>query len=865
LSGGGVLNVQPLDAGGKNPKKIGISTEETNQRLFFGVTLPCTVILGMVFLSACSGHAAKAGENSSGLTGTPVQLTATPKPTSSGSISIDVSSGSMKESITPGQSVSILQGNGEIDIVVHFPYPVDQQSVQTNLEQSDNLGWKLEVRNQPTSDSYSFILLGGSPGNVDVDLTPEVGKPTIKFSLQIQGSVPSNAQSVTLADDGTTLTLQVGQNFLLNLGADYEWTVSVADQTILSRLVNITVLRGAQGVYEAKQPGSTILTASGNPVCKGDQPPCVTPSRVFQVKIVVLSAPTATPFPLPPTQPALSLTKISMKTQLNGWAIGSVKGSDGEDVFQTIDGGSHWQLVTPPTIMIGNIIGFDFLDSNNAWVVVVGQNSSNNSNSLTLVVYRTTNEGLTWITSPPFSIKAKSLKSIDFIDQQHGWMLITLGAEADSEGVEIFESQDGGMTWESVSVSSTVPGQSTPQSLPLACIKGEIDFLDSSTGWVTGSCPNGKPLFYKTEDGGHTWGSQSLPVPSGVQVSHFKDCQCLVHAPSFLSKNTGILPVYVTGDQPGAFIYITSNGGKSWIPQSLPVINYLGGPEFIDDQEGWLTDGLNLYATYDGGKNWSEVAGFPTSNLKGGLNFVDVDHAWFTDGQQVYITLDGGKNWTPVTPALSIAPVPSTRTRIEFPRNRYAYTFSADLLPGFSQAYVLHVLAGQIINIMKNGEASFEVLDGQDNPVGGINATLGPWSIQATHSGDYTILLFGKGNLTMTVYIPPLSNTPSSSVPVPISQKRIKFAQGANSATITTDLVEGTPQGYLLMITAGQNLTIETKAMLNVAVLDPQNDPLSLESPQTDEWETSIPETGDYIIVVFGQGPASITMKIPPD
>jgi carboxyl-terminal processing protease len=100
------------------------------------------------------------------------------------------------------------------------------------------------------------------------------------------GSVPP-PQTVTLDDNGGTVTLHVGEQFLLKLGEDYNWTVTVADQRIVSRVVNIAVVRGAQGVYEAHQLGSTTLTATGDPACLQSKPPCAMPSRLFQITVVV--------------------------------------------------------------------------------------------------------------------------------------------------------------------------------------------------------------------------------------------------------------------------------------------------------------------------------------------------------------------------------------------------------------------------------------------------------------------------------------------------------------------------------------------------------------------------------------------------
>lgn len=86
---------------------------------------------------------------------------------------------------------------------------------------------------------------------------------------------------------GGTITVRDGERFLLNLGEGYDWTVTIADERMLSRMVNVAVVRGAQGMYEAKQPGSTTLTATGEPVCRQSQPPCAMPSRLFKIDVTV--------------------------------------------------------------------------------------------------------------------------------------------------------------------------------------------------------------------------------------------------------------------------------------------------------------------------------------------------------------------------------------------------------------------------------------------------------------------------------------------------------------------------------------------------------------------------------------------------
>jgi hypothetical protein len=94
--------------------------------------------------------------------------------------------------------------------------------------------------------------------------------------------------TVTLDDQGKTINLNVGQSFLLKLGEDYTWgDVVVGDQNVVSRVRNIAVVRGAQGIYDANAAGTTTLTTTGDPVCRQAQPACAAPSIQFAVTLVV--------------------------------------------------------------------------------------------------------------------------------------------------------------------------------------------------------------------------------------------------------------------------------------------------------------------------------------------------------------------------------------------------------------------------------------------------------------------------------------------------------------------------------------------------------------------------------------------------
>lgn len=118
-----------------------------------------------------------------------------------------------------------------------------------------------------------------------------------KSMIELESTPAETEQSgrtITLDDNGKTITLQVNETFLLKLGEEYDWNITIDDQTVLSRKVNVLVIRGAQGIYEAHKPGHATLTAVGDPPCRRATPPCAAPSRLFNLNAVVAGG-TATP------------------------------------------------------------------------------------------------------------------------------------------------------------------------------------------------------------------------------------------------------------------------------------------------------------------------------------------------------------------------------------------------------------------------------------------------------------------------------------------------------------------------------------------------------------------------------------------
>jgi hypothetical protein len=99
---------------------------------------------------------------------------------------------------------------------------------------------------------------------------------------------PGGGLIVGIGDQGKTVVMHVGDRFLLQLGEVFDWTVTSSDDTVVGRVPNITVIRGAQGLYEGRKVGEATLNGIGDPLCRSSQPPCMVPSISFTLHVQVL-------------------------------------------------------------------------------------------------------------------------------------------------------------------------------------------------------------------------------------------------------------------------------------------------------------------------------------------------------------------------------------------------------------------------------------------------------------------------------------------------------------------------------------------------------------------------------------------------
>ncbi len=136
----------------------------------------------------------------------------------------------------------------------------------------------------------ALVLASCAPGAVQAAQSTPTPQPSSTPTEVIGGgsSDPGSTNIITLDNNNQLITLHVNEEFLLKLGENYQWTINLDNQNVISRIPYIAVIRGAQGIYLAHQPGKATLTAAGDPLCRQSVPACAIPSISFTLHIEVL-------------------------------------------------------------------------------------------------------------------------------------------------------------------------------------------------------------------------------------------------------------------------------------------------------------------------------------------------------------------------------------------------------------------------------------------------------------------------------------------------------------------------------------------------------------------------------------------------
>ncbi|MFB9447155.1 cellulose binding domain-containing protein [Dactylosporangium vinaceum] len=139
--------------------------------------------------------------------------------------------------------------------------------------------------------SYNGALQPGASTTFGMQLSGPAVAPTVGCTDDAPGSSTGADVTVTEADSGRTLTLQVGQSIAVNLPSQY------LPPTAGTNLVQLTSTGGypsgqpVAAVFRAVVPGPADITTHTDAACLHDPRPCTIPIRLWQVHIIVADVP----------------------------------------------------------------------------------------------------------------------------------------------------------------------------------------------------------------------------------------------------------------------------------------------------------------------------------------------------------------------------------------------------------------------------------------------------------------------------------------------------------------------------------------------------------------------------------------------
>lgn len=341
----------------------------------------------------------------------------------------------------------------------------------------------------------------------------------------------------------------------------------------------------------------------------------------------------------------VKLRKVHVDKTLKGWVLTD------QGVLWT-DNFTHnlKDKTLPPQVKPDEIGDVFFLDEQHSWLVL-NRLRPGATNPADLLVLRSTDNGQSWLRSSlypdyrEYVDQPGEVAGVEFVDPQHGWVMLRNVSSAAVDKGLLFRTTDGGESWSRVSAPSGQP----------------VHFISQQDGWTT-NIP--LALLYATHDGGITWEKQALPqiaepTPNGIIPSY--------ELPTFFNDQEGILPVTLAGEQQSISFYTTQDGGRSWNLAAqeatlLPGSPFGTMPTAVVTSQEWMLFLPNgkVRKTSDSGKHWDEQ---DVPSLAAGItnvSFASQAQGWGLSSvgkcaapksqcsiqTQIMITEDGGHTWT---------------------------------------------------------------------------------------------------------------------------------------------------------------------------------------------------------------------------
>ena len=195
------------------------------------------------------------------------------------------------------------------------------------------------------------------------------------------------------------------------------------------------------------------------------------------------------------------VSSIDFVTNKVGYLVSRpVNGGADNYLYASVNGGTTWTQV-----YAGSISTIKFLTPTTGFAMLRTPGSS--SQPYSAGIYKTVNGGRTWSLVPSPLNSAATYGSFSFSSPSDGWLLVGIQPSAGSENKYLYETTDGGSSWNLVAQSKYSSNQILVARgvMPATGYVTQLQFISPQLGFMALA----RSGMYATDDGGLTWNLMS--------------------------------------------------------------------------------------------------------------------------------------------------------------------------------------------------------------------------------------------------------------------------------------------------------------------------------------------------------------------
>jgi hypothetical protein len=230
-------------------------------------------------------------------------------------------------------------------------------------------------------------------------------------------------------------------------------------------------------------------------------------------------------------------------------------------LYRSTNDGLTWTVLTNFPTEVRGAVALNFFDRQNA--VVLGGVLKNDS--ALIVTLRTTNGGTSWSRSSGFESPFEEVYGIKFTDAQNGYIFCT-----DTAAIAMYRTTNGGQMWSRTTFPTLTGGVA-------------LSFSSNQLGYFIGeenSKTENRSFLFRTTNGGQNW--VPLTTIGGDTLTQLLGLAAL--------KNSQSVVMPAINFQQGFFAARSSNAGASWRRDALPPLNLIvsTAAEYFDENTVYL-------------------------------------------------------------------------------------------------------------------------------------------------------------------------------------------------------------------------------------------------------------------------------------